>query len=244
MSNGRVLQNSGKEYTESVGGESIFNNDNSYVLVVNDVDIKSLLKVSETLLIRTDIRLDYEKARYLENDIVRKLNECNWEEYEINNTGDEYYTLFKVNMGTISNNQYVVFTILLKLLGVYLFLIGMVLTLSILSLNYLFIMGKRLQNIRVYKRIGITAKENNRIRHKETLYIYGTPLLFAGISSVFVLGGYIFMNLNELSAFVSISGIILNTCRYFLVVLLMTCIYALVTEKNIKTREEKEYAKH
>lgn len=244
LSNGIVLQNSGQEYTESVGGESIFNNDNNYVIVVNDDQINGLLKVSETLLINTDIRLDYEKASHLEDDIVQALNEYNQEEYVINNTGDEYYTLFEINMGTISDNQYVTFTILLRLLSLYLFVIGMILTLSILSLNYLFIMGERLQNVRICKRIGITAKENNYIRRKETIYIYATPLILAGISTIFVLGGYIFMNYNELNVFVSIPVIILNMCQYFLIVLLMTCIYALITEKSIKTREEKEYAKY
>lgn len=244
LSNGIVLQNSGKEYTESVGGESIFNNDSSYVIVVNDDQMKGLLKVSETLLIKTAARLDYEKAEYIENGIIQVLNEYNKEEYVTNDTGDKYYTLFRANTGTISKNQYVTFTILIRLLSLYLFVIGMVLTLSILSLNYLFIMEERLQNVRVCKRMGITAKENRAIRRKETVYIYGTPILVAGISVVLVLGGYVFMNYSELKAFVSVPVIILNMCRYFLIVLVMTGIYAFITEKSIAVREEKEYVKY
>lgn len=241
LSNGVVLKNSGQEYTDSVGGESIFNNDNNYVIVVNDKQINGLLKVSETLLIDTEMRLSYDEAIRLEESIINTLNEYNEEIYMTNNTGDEYYALFSVDMGTVSNNQYVTFTILLRLLALYLFVIGMILTLSILSLNYLFIMGFHLKNIKIYRRVGIGIVENEYIRRKETFYIYSIPLLCSGICTILIFGIYISINYNELSVFVSVPAVILGVCKYFLVLLLMTYLYAIITKKSTKKREEKEY---
>ena len=182
LSNGVTLKNSQKEFTDSVAGESLFNTDNPYVIVVNAYAVEGLLKVSETVLIDTQNRITYSQAEKIEKDILTELN--NSEIYELNriyNKEDDFFRIFEVTMQTISNNQFVTFTILVNLLSIYLFIIGMVLNLSILSLNYLFIMRSHVDNIKVYRRLGVNEKESSDIRKKESRYIYTTPLVCAGV---------------------------------------------------------------
>lgn len=242
LSNGHELVNSGQEYVDSVGGELIFNNDNNYVIVVNDIDVKGLLNVSETMLIDTKEKISYEKAKELEESIINKLNEYNYDLYVLNNTGDEYYALFDIQMGTISNNQYVTFTILIHLLSVYLFAVGVVLTMSILSLNYLFIMKFHLENEKIYRQIGINSLENENIKRKESRYIYIMPLINVFICLCIISLGYIMINYAEINAFVSVKAVLASIIKYFFIVVLLAYLYAIVTRKFIK-REAFNYVK-
>ncbi len=243
LSNGHELDNSGQEYVDSVGGELIFNNDNNYVIVVNCEDIRGLLNVSETVLIDTEERISYEKAKELEETIINKLNEYNHELYVLNDTGDKYYALFDIQMGTISNNQFVTFTILVRLLSVYLFVVGAVLTMSILSLNYLLIMKFHLENEKIYRQIGINLLENENIKRKESAYIYMMPLIdvFICLNAIFL--GYILINYEEINAFVSFRAVLISLIQYFFIVVLMACLYAIVTRRLIKKQEVFDYVK-
>ena len=242
LSNGVTLKNSQKEFTDSVAGESLFNTDNPYVIVVNAYAVEGLLKVSETVLIDTQDRITYSQAEKIEKDILTELN--NSEIYESNrkyNKEDDFFRIFEVTMQTISNNQFVTFTILVNLLSIYLFIIGMVLNLSILSLNYLFIMRSHVDNIKVYRRLGVNEKESSDIREKESRYIYTTPLVCAGVFLSIILGVYISLNYAEIHAYVSIKGVILNASRYLLLVIGMTVLYAFITMRIIKKGEKDTY---
>lgn len=242
LSNGVTLKNSQKEFTDSVAGESLFNTDNPYVIVVNAYAVEGLLKVSETVLIDTQDRITYSQAEKIEKDILTELN--NSEIYESNrkyNKEDDFFRIFEVTMQTISNNQFVTFTILVNLLSIYLFIIGMVLNLSILSLNYLFIMRSHVDNIKVYRRLGVNEKESSDIRKKESRYIYTTPLVCAGVFLSIILGVYISLNYAEIHAYVSIKGVILNASRYLLLVIGMTVLYAFITMRIIKKGEKDTY---
>lgn len=242
LSNGVTLKNSQKEFTDSVAGESLFNTDNPYVIVVNAYAVEGLLKVSETVLIDTQDRITYSQAEKIEKDILTELN--NSEIYESNrkyNKEDGFFRIFEVTMQTISNNQFVTFTILVNLLSIYLFIIGMVLNLSILSLNYLFIMRSHVDNIKVYRRLGVNEKESSDIRKKESRYIYTTPLVCAGVFLSIILGVYISLNYAEIHAYVSIKGVILNASRYLLLVIGMTVLYAFITMRIIKKGEKDTY---
>lgn len=242
LSNGVTLKNSQKEFTDSVAGESLFNTDNPYVIVVNAYAVEVLLKVSETVLIDTQDRITYSQAEKIEKDILTELN--NSEIYESNrkyNKEDDFFRIFEVTMQTISNNQFVTFTILVNLLSIYLFIIGMVLNLSILSLNYLFIMRSHVDNIKVYRRLGVNEKESSDIRKKESRYIYTTPLVCAGVFLSIILGVYISLNYAEIHAYVSIKGVILNASRYLLLVIGMTVLYAFITMRIIKKGEKDTY---
>lgn len=242
LSNGVTLKNSQKEFTDSVAGESLFNTDNPYVIVVNAYAVEGLLKVSETVLIDTQDRITYSQAEKIEKDILTELN--NSEIYESNriyNKEDDFFRIFEVTMQTISNNQFVTFTILVNLLSIYLFIIGMVLNLSILSLNYLFIMRSHVDNIKVYRRLGVNEKESSDIRKKESRYIYTTPLVCAGVFLCIILGVYISLNYAEIHAYVSIKGVILNASRYLLLVIGMTVLYAFITMRIIKKGEKDIY---
>lgn len=242
LSNGVTLKNSQKEFTDSVAGESLFNTDNPYVIVVNAYAVEGLLKVSETVLIDTQNRITYSQAEKIEKDILTELN--NSEIYELNriyNKEDDFFKIFEVTMQTISNNQFVTFTILVNLLSIYLFIIGMVLNLSILSLNYLFIMRSHVDNIKVYRRLGVNEKESSDIRKKESRYIYTTPLVCAGVFLSIILGVYISLNYAEIHAYVSIKGVILNASRYLLLVIGMTVLYAFITMRIIKKGEKDTY---
>ena len=242
LSNGVTLKNSQKEFTDSVAGESLFNTDNPYVIVVNAYAVEGLLKVSETVLIDTQNRITYSQAEKIEKDILTELN--NSEIYELNriyNKEDDFFRIFEVTMQTISNNQFVTFTILVNLLSIYLFIIGMVLNLSILSLNYLFIMRSHVDNIKVYRRLGVNEKESSDIRKKESRYIYTTPLVCAGVFLSIILGVYISLNYAEIHAYVSIKGVILNASRYLLLVIGMTVLYAFITMRIIKKGEKDTY---
>lgn len=242
LSNGVTLKNSQKEFTDSVAGESLFNTDNPYVIVVNAYAVEGLLKVSETVLIDTQDRITYSQAEKIEKDILAELN--NSEIYESNriyNKEDDFFKIFEVTMQTISNNQFVTFTILVNLLSIYLFIIGMVLNLSILSLNYLFIMRSHVDNIKVYRRLGVNEKESSDIRKKESRYIYTTPLVCAGVFLSIILGVYISLNYAEIHAYVSIKGVILNASRYLLLVIGMTVLYAFITMRIIKKGEKDTY---
>lgn len=242
LSNGVTLKNSQKEFTDSVAGESLFNTDNPYVIVVNAYAVEGLLKVSETVLIDTQDRITYSQAEKIEKDILTELN--NSEIYESNrkyNKEDDFFRIFEVTMQTISNNQFVTFMILVNLLSIYLFIIGMVLNLSILSLNYLFIMRSHVDNIKVYRRLGVNEKESSDIRKKESRYIYTTPLVCAGVFLSIILGVYISLNYAEIHAYVSIKGVILNASRYLLLVIGMTVLYAFITMRIIKKGEKDTY---
>lgn len=242
LSNGVTLKNSQKEFTDSVAGESLFNTDNPYVIVVNAYAVEGLLKVSETVLIDTQDRITYSQAEKIEKDILTELN--NSEIYESNrkyNKEDDFFRIFEVTMQTISNNQFVTFTILVNLLSIYLFIIGMVLNLSILSLNYLFIMRSHVDNIKVYRRLGVNEKESSDIRKKESRYIYTTTLVCAGVFLSIILGVYISLNYAEIHAYVSIKGVILNASRYLLLVIGMTVLYAFITMRIIKKGEKDTY---
>lgn len=242
LSNGVTLKNSQREFTDSVAGESLFNTDNPYVIVVNAYAVEGLLKVSETVLIDTQDRITYRQAEKIEKDILTELN--NSEIYESNrkyNKEDDFFRIFEVTMQTISNNQFVTFTILVNLLSIYLFIIGMVLNLSILSLNYLFIMRSHVDNIKVYRRLGVNEKESSDIRKKESRYIYTTPLVCAGVFLSIILGVYISLNYAEIHAYVSIKGVILNASRYLLLVIGMTVLYAFITMRIIKKGEKDTY---
>lgn len=242
LSNGVTLKNSQKEFTDSVAGESLFNTDNPYVIVVNAYAVEGLLKVSETVLIDTQDRITYSQAEKIEKDILTELN--NSEIYESNrkyNKEDDFFRIFEVTMQTISNNQFVTFTILVNLLSIYLFIIGMVLNLSILSLNYLFIMRSHVDNIKVYRRLGVNEKESSDIRKKESRYIYTTPLVCAGVFLSIILGVYISLNYAEIHAYVSIKCVILNASRYLLLVIGMTVLYAFITMRIIKKGEKDTY---
>lgn len=242
LSNGVTLKNSQKEFTDSVAGESLFNTDNPYVIVVNAYAVEGLLKVSETVLIDTQDRITYSQAEKIEKDILTELN--NSEIYESNrkyNKEDDFFRIFEVTMQTISNNQFVTFTIVVNLLSIYLFIIGMVLNLSILSLNYLFIMRSHVDNIKVYRRLGVNEKESSDIRKKESRYIYTTPLVCAGVFLSIILGVYISLNYAEIHAYVSIKGVILNASRYLLLVIGMTVLYAFITMRIIKKGEKDTY---
>lgn len=242
LSNGVTLKNSQREFTDSVAGESLFNTDNPYVIVVNAYAVEGLLKVSETVLIDTQDRITYSQAEKIEKDILTELN--NSEIYESNrkyNKEDDFFRIFEVTMQTISNNQFVTFTILVNLLSIYLFIIGMVLNLSILSLNYLFIMRSHVDNIKVYRRLGVNEKESSDIRKKESRYIYTTPLVCAGVFLSIILGVYISLNYAEIHAYVSIKSVILNASRYLLLVIGMTVLYAFITMRIIKKGEKDTY---
>ena len=231
-----------KEFKDYVAGESLFNTDNPYVIVVNAYAVEGLLKVSETVLIDTQNRITYSQAEKIEKDILTELN--NSEIYELNriyNKEDDFFRIFEVTMQTISNNQFVTFTILVNLLSIYLFIIGMVLNLSILSLNYLFIMRSHVDNIKVYRRLGVNEKESSDIRKKESRYIYTTPLVCAGVFLSIILGVYISLNYAEIHAYVSIKGVILNASRYLLLVIGMTVLYAFITMRIIKKGEKDTY---
>ncbi|MDO4338600.1 MAG: ABC transporter permease [Eubacteriales bacterium] len=242
LSNDVILKNSQKEFTDSVAGESLFNTDNPYIIVVNAYAVEGLLKVSETVLIDTEDRITYSQAEKMEKDILAELN--NSEIYETNriyNKEDDFFRIFEVTMQTISNNQFVTFTILVNLLSIYLFIIGMVLNLSILSLNYLFIMKSHIDNIKIYRRLGVNEKESSDIRKKESRYIYTTPLVCAGVFLSIILGVYISLNYAEIHAYVPIKGVILNVSRYLLLVVGMTVLYAFITMRIIKKGEKDTY---
>lgn len=231
LSNGKIVNNSNIVLKDSVGGEVLFNNDNPYIIVVNDKDTVGLLCTSKSIFIDTRDKIEYKLAERIEKELVEYLNDINKSLYNINNTGDPFYTLFEAKTATVSQNQFFMFQFAVKLLSLYFYIIALITALNILSFQYLNLEEIQKKNKSVLESIGVNKKEISIIRKKEKKLIYHIPLLLATLFTVIFVIEYLLINSKEIKTYISDFSVMRSILVYAGFIWLLGGIYIFIVDK-------------
>lgn len=193
--NGEILKISEKSnYKESIGVGFYSSYSNSIMILPDEVCDK-LDFLEANFIVNINNEMSYEYANEFQNSYIndwfRKKNPEFVKKYS--NESDITYEVIDTRIKSIETNNILIVTLAMRILGIYLGVVFLMISLTILSLSQLSESIEHKDRFNVLKRLGIEDKEISKIILKQISIYFIIPISIAMIGvAIFIYNYYLF----------------------------------------------------
>lgn len=193
--NGEILKISEKSnYKESIGVGFYSSYSNSIMILPDEVCDK-LDFLEANFIVNINNEMSYEYANEFQNSYIndwfRKKNPEFVKKYS--NESDITYEVIDTRIKSIETNNILIVTLAMRILGIYLGVVFLMISLTILSLSQLSESIEHKDRFNVLKRLGIEDKEISKIILKQISIYFIVPISIAMIGvAIFIYNYYLF----------------------------------------------------
>lgn len=202
--NGETLKISEKSnYKESIGGGFYSPYSNSIMILPDGVCNK--LDFSEAnFIVNINNEMSYEDASEFKNNYINEWFRKNNSEFvkKYSNERDITYRVIDTRIKSLETNDILITTLAMRILGIYLGVVLLMISLTILSLSQLSESIEHKDRFNVLKRLGIEDKEISKIILKQISIYFIVPISIAMVGgAIFIYNYYLFYK-NIITVFV------------------------------------------
>ena len=210
-------------FKESIG-EGIYGAYVDNIIILPDKVCDELPFIESNFLANINNKMSYEEANDFQNNYVyqwfRKNNEDFVEEYSKDD--DVSYSVLSTRIQLSERNNILNVTLAMRILGIYLGVVLLMISLTILSLSQLTDSIEHKDRFKVIKRLGVEAYEINKIILKQISVYFIIPIAIAMIGVVTFIYNYYIVYKNIINTYIGNEVFILTI---ILGVILMIGIY-------------------
>lgn len=190
--NGTELKLSETPYYDDSIGEGIYNVFSDNIIILPDEVCKNLTLASTDFMASTNNKVTYEKASEFEYEYVRswfkKHNEELIKKYSTEN--DITSSLISARVRSAEINEILNATLAWKILGIYLGIVLLMISLTVLAMGQLDDSIEHKDRFKVLQRLGIEDKEINKIILKQISLYFIIPIAIAIVGFVIFIYNY------------------------------------------------------
>ncbi|MBS6023301.1 MAG: FtsX-like permease family protein [Paeniclostridium sordellii] len=221
---GKTLKLSLKPYYKESLGEGIYNLYSDNIIILPDKICKNLTIASTNFVANINNEVSPEKAgeigvNYIPN-WFKKNNKNLIEKYSKDKDITEY--LIETRVKSIETNTILNMTLGMRILGIYLGVVLLMISLTVLSLTQLSDSLEHKERFNVLKKLGIEDREINKIILKQISLYFVIPIVIAVVGYIIFIYNYYILNTQIISSYVGDKVFILNI---FIALVLMIFIY-------------------
>lgn len=221
---GKILKISSKPYYKESLGEGIYNLYSDNIIILPDKICKSLTIASTDLMANINNEVSPEKAAEIGVNYIpnwfKKNNENLIEKYSKDKDITEY--LIETRVKSIETNTILNITLGMRILGIYLGVVLLMISLTVLSLTQLSDSLEHKERFNVLKKLGIEDREINKIILKQISLYFVIPIVIAVVGYIIFIYNYYILNTQIISSYVGDKVFVLNI---FIALILMIFIY-------------------
>lgn len=226
-----ILKNSNRIDNLSLGGENLYNQYTDYIYIIPDKYIKNLSRAETSLCINTKTDLNYKFAMSLEEYIKNSMNYQNKITYNKYKTDPNFKRIYNIHIKTLSRNDSIVASLLIKLLGTYVGIILLIICYTLLSLNQLFNSTEQKKTFIILKNIGVKRTERNKLIKKQIAFMFLLPFLISIVGYFIIILLYLKNNQNQIIAYVNYVNLIHTFINIFLIGFILSLSYYILTSR-------------
>ena len=214
-------------YKESIGEGFYYNTDN--IIILPDEACNNLDFVEINFVANIKNKMSYEEANEFQynyvNDWFRKNNSEFIKKYSAER--DITYRVIDTRINSLETNNILVTTLAMRILGIYLGVVLLMISLTILSLSQLSDSIEHKDRFNVLKKLGVEGKEINKIILKQVSLYFIIPISIAMIGvAIFIYNFYLYYN-NIITVFVGDTTFVLSVAfGIALMIIVYICYFA------------------
>lgn len=214
-------------YKESIGEGFYYNTDN--IIILPDEACNNLDFVEINFVANIKNKMSYEEANEFQynyvNDWFRKNNSEFVKKYSAER--DITYRVIDTRINSLETNNILVATLAMRILGIYLGVVLLMISLTILSLSQLSDSIEHKDRFNVLKKLGVEGKEINNIILKQVSLYFIIPISIAMIGvAIFIYNFYLYYN-NIITVFVGDTTFVLSVAfGIALMIIVYICYFA------------------
>ncbi|CEO12496.1 ABC transporter permease [[Clostridium] sordellii] len=221
---GKTLKLSPKSYYKESLGEGIYNLYSENIIILPDKICKKLTIASTDFIANINNEVSPEKAgeigvNYIPN-WFKKNNKNLIKKYSKDKDIADY--LIGTRVKSIETNTILNITLGMRILGIYLGVVLLMISLTVLSLTQLSDSLEHKERFNVLKKLGIEDREINKIILKQISLYFVIPIVIAVVGYIIFIYNYYILNTQIISSYVRDKVFILNI---FIALVLMIFIY-------------------
>ncbi|MFR4766776.1 MAG: ABC transporter permease [Paraclostridium sordellii] len=221
---GKTLKLSPKSYYKESLGEGIYNLYSENIIILPDKICKKLTIASTDFIANINNEVSPEKAgeigvNYIPN-WFKKNNKNLIKKYSKDKDIADY--LIGTRVKSIETNTILNITLGMRILGIYLGVVLLMISLTVLSLTQLSDSLEHKERFNVLKKLGIEDREINKIILKQISLYFVIPIVIAVLGYIIFIYNYYILNTQIISSYVRDKVFILNI---FIALVLMIFIY-------------------
>ena len=210
-------------FKESIG-EGIYGGDVDNIIILPDKVCDNLPFIETNFLANVNNKMSYEEANDFQNNYVyqwfRKNNEDFFKKYSKDD--DVSYSVLCSRMQLSERNNILNITLAMRILGIYLGVVLLMISLTILSLSQLTDSIEHKDRFKVIKRLGVEAYQVNKIILKQISVYFIIPIAIAIIGVIIFIYNFYIIYKNIINTYIGNEVFILTI---ILGVILMIGIY-------------------
>ncbi|MBS5951039.1 MAG: ABC transporter permease [Clostridium sp.] len=214
-------------YKESIGEGFYYNTDN--IIILPDEACNNLDFVEINFVANIKNEMSYEEANEFQynyvNDWFRKNNSEFVKKYSAER--DITYRVIDTRINSLETNNILVTTLAMRILGIYLGVVLLMISLTILSLSQLSDSIEYKDRFNVLKKLGVEGKEINKIILKQVSLYFIIPISIAMIGvAIFIYNFYLYYN-DIITVFVGDTTFVLSVAfGITLMIIVYICYFA------------------
>ena len=214
-------------YKESIGEGFYYNTDN--IIILPDEACNNLDFVEINFVANIKNEMSYEEANEFQynyvNDWFRKNNSEFVKKYSAER--DITYRVIDTRINSLETNNILVTTLAMRILGIYLGVVLLMISLTILSLSQLSDSIEHKDRFNVLKKLGVEGKEINKIILKQVSLYFIIPISIAIIGvAIFIYNFYLYYN-DIITVFVGDTTFVLSVAfGITLMIIVYICYFA------------------
>lgn len=210
--NDKSLKLSGKPYYEESIGEGIYNGYTSNILIVPDGICDELTFVGAELFANTKKNLSYDKALEVVSTYLPNWVDENYEGVveKYKEQDRDIYHFIDGRVQVKERNNIINITLAMRLLGIYLGIVMLMISLTVLALQQLSDSIEHKSRFRVLKKLGIDNTEINKLILKQISVYFILPVSIAITGFVVFMLNFTNIISQQIQSFIGDKGLILN----------------------------------
>lgn len=232
--------NSNSYYNDSLG-EGVYNLASDNIIILPDEACKNLTLANTNFLADIDDKLSYEVAKDLEVNYIPTWFKENHnkliEKYSENEDITDY--IIGTRIKSVERNEILNATLSMRILGIYLGVVLLMISLTVLALQQLLDAIEHKERFKVLEKLGVDKEEINKIILKQISIYFIIPIIIAMIGFVIFIYNYYLLNNQIINIYVGNDILALNIIIALILMIFIYICYFIGTyytfKRNIKS---------
>lgn len=182
-------------YKESIGEGFYFNSDN--IIILPDEVCDNLDFIETNFVANIENKMKYEEANEFRQNYIYNWFRSNNSEFvtKYSDENDITYRVIDIRIKSLETNNILTTTLAMRILGVYLGIVLLMISLTILSLSQLTDSIEHKDRFNVLRKLGVEENQINRIILKQISIYFIVPIVIAMIGdAIFIYNYYLIYN--------------------------------------------------
>ena len=210
--NGEGLKLSENSYYKESIGEGIYGSYSNYIIILPDKVCDNLVFVGKNFLANINNEMGYEEAYNFQDNYIDEWFINNNDEFikQYNENNDITSNIIKIRIKSLESNNILNVTLAMRILGIYLGIVLLMISLVVLSLSQLIDSIEHKDRFTVLKRLGVSNREIGKIIFKQIFIYFTAPIFIAVIGVIIFIYNYYLMYKDIISIYIGDSTFILS----------------------------------